>query len=49
MQFTIFANQRFNNFWSDDTVPTWDCVSLRVLKTSQKIPWKDFKKEMNDE
>ena len=27
---------------SNLTIPTWDCVSLRVHKTSQKIPRKDL-------
>ena len=31
------------------TIPTWDCVSLRVHRTSQKIPRKDLQKEMNEE
>ena len=31
------------------TIPTWDCVSRRVHKISQKIPRKDLKKEMREE
>ena len=31
------------------TIPTWDCVSLRVHRTSQKISRKDLQKEMNEE
>ena len=31
------------------TIPTWDCVSSRVHRTSQKIPRKDLQKEMNEE
>ena len=31
------------------TIPTWDCVSLRGHKTSQKIPQKDLQTEMNEE
>ena len=30
------------------TIPTWDCVSLRVHRTSQTIPRKDLQKEMNE-
>ena len=29
-------------------IPTYDCVSLRVHRTSQKIPRKDLQKEMNE-
>ena len=31
------------------TIPTCDCVSLRVHRTSQKISRKDLQKEMNEE
>ena len=31
------------------TIPTWDCVSLRGHKTSQKIPQKYLQTEMNEE
>ena len=31
------------------TISTWDCVTLSVHKTSQKIPRKDLQKEMNEE
>ena len=31
------------------TIPTRDCVSLRVHRTSQKIRRKDLQKEMNEE
>ena len=30
------------------TIPTWDCVSLRVRRTYQKIPRNDLQKEMNE-
>ena len=39
----IIALTTFNS-----TIPTRDCVSLRVYKTS-KIPQKDLKKEMREE
>ena len=42
--------QRFNELTIfNPTIPTWDCVSLRVHRTSQKIPRKDLQKEMNEE
>ena len=41
---------RFNELTIfNPTIPTWDCVSLRVHRTSQKIPRKDLQKEMNEE
>ena len=41
---------RFNELTIfNPTIPTEDCVSLRVHRTSQKIPWKDLQKEMNEE
>ena len=42
--------QRFNELTIfNPTIPTWDCVSLRVHRTSQKVPRKDLQKEMNEE
>ena len=41
---------RFNELTIfNPTIPTLDCVSLRVYRTSQKIPRKDLQKEMNEE
>ena len=42
---------RFNElqFLLNPMIPTWDCVSLRVHRASQKIPRKDPQKEMNEE
>ena len=41
---------RFNELTIfNPTIPTWDCVSLRVHRTSQKISQKDLQKEMNEE
>ena len=42
---------RFNElqFLLNPMIPTWDCVSLRVHRASQKIPRKDRQKEMNKE
>ena len=41
---------RFNELTIfNPTIPTWDCVSLRVHRTSQTIPRKDLQKEMNEE
>ena len=45
--------QRFMRFTElttfNPTIPTWDCVSLRVHRTSQKIARKDLQEEMNEE
>ena len=42
--------QRFNELTIfHPTIPTWDCVSSRVHRTSQKIPRKRLQKEMNEE
>ena len=45
--------QRFMRFKEltifNPTIPTCDCVSLRVHRTSQKISRKDLQKEMNEE
>ena len=42
--------QRFNELTIfNPTLPTWDCVSLRVHRTSPKISRKDLQKKMNEE
>ena len=41
---------RFNELTIfNPTIPTWDCGSSRVHRTSQTIPRKDPQKEMNEE
>ena len=41
---------RFNELTIfNPTIPTWDCVSLRVHRTSETIRRKDLQREMNEQ